>query len=40
VQTQVLIMQDGSLRHSVWFSVIRDEWSEVKAGMERSMRRK
>ncbi len=34
-----MIMPDGSLRHSVWFSVIRDEWPEVKAGMEDRMRR-
>jgi RimJ/RimL family protein N-acetyltransferase len=34
-----MIMHDGRLRHSVWFSVIRDEWPEVKAGMERRMRR-
>ena len=25
-----LIMPDGSLRDSIWFSIIRSEWPEVK----------
>jgi N-acetyltransferase len=25
---------DGSLRDTAWFSVVREEWSEVKAGLE------
>jgi N-acetyltransferase len=29
-----MIMPDGSFRHSVWYSVIREEWPEVKAGLE------
>jgi RimJ/RimL family protein N-acetyltransferase len=28
------IMPDGSLRHSVWFSITREDWPEVKAGLE------
>lgn len=27
------IMPDGSQRHSVWFSIIREEWPLVKAGL-------
>ncbi len=30
-------MPDGSVRHSVWFSVIREEWPETKAHLERRM---
>jgi len=29
------IMPDGSLRHSVWFSITREDWPEVKAKLER-----
>ncbi len=32
-----MIMPDGSVRHSVWFSVIREEWPETKAHLERRM---
>lgn len=28
------IMSDGSLRHSVWFSIIREDWPRVKAQLE------
>jgi RimJ/RimL family protein N-acetyltransferase len=28
---------DGTLRDTAWFSVIRDEWPEVKAGLEARM---
>jgi RimJ/RimL family protein N-acetyltransferase len=29
-----MIMPDGSIRHSAYFSVIAEEWPEVKAGLE------
>ncbi len=29
------IMPGGSLRHSVWFSITKEDWPEVKAGLER-----
>jgi len=32
------IMSDGSLRHSVWFSIIREEWPRVKALLEARVR--
>ena len=32
------IMADGSLRHSVWFSIIREEWPRVKALLEARVR--
>ncbi len=28
------IMSDGTQRHSVWFSIIREEWPEVRARLE------
>ncbi len=28
------VMPDGSQRHSVWFSVTREDWPRVKAGLE------
>jgi len=34
-----MIMPDGSLRHTVWFSIIREEWPEVKAHLEQKMAR-
>jgi RimJ/RimL family protein N-acetyltransferase len=34
-----MIMPDGSFRHSVWFSIAREDWPEVKAGLERRMAR-
>ncbi len=32
-------MPDGSIRHSVWFSVIREEWPQTKARLEARMAR-
>ncbi len=32
-----MVMPDGSVRHSVYFSVIREEWPETKAHLERRM---
>ncbi len=32
-----MIMPDGSMRHSVYFSVIADEWPDVKARLEASL---
>lgn len=29
-----MVMPDGSLRHSVWFSVIREEWPRVRAHLD------
>ncbi len=29
-----MIMPDGSFRNSVWYSIIQEEWPEVKAGLE------
>lgn len=34
-----MIMPDGSARHSMWFSIIREEWPEVKRQMEERMQR-
>jgi len=34
-----VIMSDGSPRHSHWFSIIAEEWPEVKANLERRMQR-
>ena len=34
-----VIMPDGSTRHSHWFSIIEEEWPEVKANLERRMQR-
>jgi RimJ/RimL family protein N-acetyltransferase len=34
-----MIMPDGENRHSVWYSVIEEEWQEVKANLELRMRR-
>ncbi|GHO56586.1 hypothetical protein KSB_50610 [Ktedonobacter robiniae] len=33
------IMPDGSYRHSVYYSIIENEWQQVKAGLEVKMRR-
>ncbi|MBM4383321.1 MAG: GNAT family N-acetyltransferase [Deltaproteobacteria bacterium] len=33
-----MVMPDGSLRTSVWFSVIASEWPEVKRGLEAKLR--
>jgi hypothetical protein len=27
-------MPDGSVRHSVWFSIIRQEWPQVRSRLE------
>lgn len=32
------VMPDGSQRHSVWFSITREEWPQVKAGLEQRVR--
>lgn len=29
-----MVMPDGSLRHSVWFSVIREDWPSVRAHLD------
>ena len=29
-----MVMPDGALRHSVWFSVIREEWPRVRAHLD------
>jgi len=34
-----VIMPDGSPRHSYWYSIIAEEWPEVKANLERRMQR-
>ena len=33
-----LIMPDGSQRHSIWFSIIREEWPQVKSRLEARVR--
>ena len=35
-----MIYPDGSTRHSVWFSIIPEDWSEVRTRLEERMRRK
>src|SRR6185437_11407218 len=32
------IMPDGSQRHSVWFSIIREEWPQTKSRLEARVR--
>ena len=34
-----MVMPDGRMRHSAYYSVIEDEWPAVKAGLERSLAR-
>jgi N-acetyltransferase len=34
-----VIMPDGSPRHSYWYSIIDEEWPEVKVNLERRMQR-
>lgn len=34
-----MIMPDGSFRNSVWYSIVQDEWPEIKAGLEARMAR-
>jgi RimJ/RimL family protein N-acetyltransferase len=31
------VMPDGSLRHSVWFSITKEEWPGVREGLERRL---
>lgn len=31
------VMPDGSLRHSVWFSITKEDWPKVRAGLERRL---
>jgi RimJ/RimL family protein N-acetyltransferase len=31
------VMPDGSLRHSVWFSITKEEWPQVRAELERRL---
>jgi RimJ/RimL family protein N-acetyltransferase len=33
------VMPDGSLRNSVWFSVVKEEWPDVKARLEERVAR-
>ena len=33
------VMPDGSLRHSVWFSIIREDWPQVKSRLEQRLQR-
>jgi len=32
-----MVLRDGTLRDTAWFSIINDEWPEVKAGLERRL---
>jgi RimJ/RimL family protein N-acetyltransferase len=34
-----MIMPDGSFRNSVWYSIIQEEWPEIKAGLKARMAR-
>src|SRR5271154_1092092 len=34
-----MIMPDGSIRHSYWYSIVREEWPEVKAKLQQRMAR-
>lgn len=34
-----MIMPDGSIRHSHWYSIVREEWPEVKANLEARLAR-
>ena len=34
-----MVMPDGRMRHSAYYSVIDDEWPAVRAGLERSLAR-
>ena len=33
-----MVMPDGSMRHSVWFSIIREEWPQVRSLLEARVR--
>jgi RimJ/RimL family protein N-acetyltransferase len=35
-----MIMPDGSFRHSVWYSILKEEWPAVKSRLEDRMTRK
>jgi RimJ/RimL family protein N-acetyltransferase len=35
-----MIMPDGSFRHSVWYSILKEEWPAVKSHLEARMARK
>lgn len=34
-----MLMPDGRMRHSAWYSIVDDDWPDVKAGLERSLAR-
>jgi RimJ/RimL family protein N-acetyltransferase len=34
-----MVMPGDGVRHSAWYSVVDDEWPQVKAGLEESLRR-
>ena len=34
-----MVMPDGRLRHSAYFSVIREEWPDVRARLEQRLER-
>jgi RimJ/RimL family protein N-acetyltransferase len=34
-----MVMPDGRMRHSAYYSVIDEEWPAVKAGLEQSLAR-
>ena len=34
------VMPDGSLRHSVWFSITREEWPQVRSRLEERLLRR
>jgi RimJ/RimL family protein N-acetyltransferase len=34
------LMPDGSQRHSVWFSIIREDWPQVRSRLEERLRKK
>jgi RimJ/RimL family protein N-acetyltransferase len=34
-----MVMPDGRMRHSAYYSVIDEEWPAVRAGLERSLAR-
>ncbi len=34
-----MIMPDGSIRHSYWYSIVRDDWPEAKANLEARLAR-
>ena len=34
-----MVMPDGRMRHSAWYSVIDEEWPKVRAGLEAMLSR-